>query len=155
MSTPPSPYTTSIHGSHTIHYRTYLSESDLSHINTLVSPSLSEPYSVYTYRYFLLKWPRSCVFAFSSPSSSSPPPSPGLEASDGYECVGCCICKVDVTEAGSCDADCDDVTGVTLEVEEGNKAMHVYRNMGFVEVGRWKGYYLNGSGARRFKLKVQ
>ncbi|GMI40007.1 hypothetical protein TrCOL_g2024 [Triparma columacea] len=47
------------------------------------------------------------------------------------------------------------VTGVTLEVEEGNKAMHVYRNMGFVEVGRWKGYYLNGNGARRFKLKVK
>ena len=33
-------------------------------------------------------------------------------------------------------------------------AMHVYRNMGFVEVGRWKGYYLNGNGARRFKMCV-
>jgi len=44
--------------------------------------------------------------------------------------------------------------GVTLEVEEGNNAMHVYRAMGFVEVGRWKGYYLNGSGARRFKLTI-
>ena len=43
---------------------------------------------------------------------------------------------------------------VILEVEEGNSAMHVYRSMGFVEVGRWSNYYLNGGGARRFRLEV-
>lgn len=39
-----------------ISYRTYQDENDLDVIVDLVAPYLSEPYSVYCYRYFLHGW---------------------------------------------------------------------------------------------------
>ena len=41
-------------------YRTYKDENDLKAIVELIAPYLSEPYSVYCYRYFLHAW---CVLA--------------------------------------------------------------------------------------------
>ena len=37
-------------------YRQYIGESDLPHIMSLVQSELSEPYVIYTYRYFLHQW---------------------------------------------------------------------------------------------------
>jgi peptide alpha-N-acetyltransferase len=37
-------------------YRQYVGESDLPHIMALVQSELSEPYVIYTYRYFLHQW---------------------------------------------------------------------------------------------------
>lgn len=37
-------------------YRQYLGESDLPHIMALVQSELSEPYVIYTFRYFLHQW---------------------------------------------------------------------------------------------------
>jgi hypothetical protein len=37
-------------------YRPYVGESDLPHIIALVQSELSEPYVIYTYRYFLHQW---------------------------------------------------------------------------------------------------
>ena len=39
-----------------IGYRQYMGESDLPHIMALVQHELSEPYVIYTYRYFLHQW---------------------------------------------------------------------------------------------------
>lgn len=39
-----------------ITYRNYKDEDDIDVITALVAPSLSEPYSVYCYRYFLHGW---------------------------------------------------------------------------------------------------
>jgi hypothetical protein len=39
-----------------IMYRNYMGESDLPHIMALVQHELSEPYVIYTYRYFLHQW---------------------------------------------------------------------------------------------------
>jgi hypothetical protein len=39
-----------------ITYRNYRDEDDIDIIVNLVAPSLSEPYSVYCYRYFLHGW---------------------------------------------------------------------------------------------------
>ena len=47
-------------------YRQYTGEPDLPHIISLVEHELSEPYVIYTYRYFLNQW-----YAF-------PPPPPLL-----------------------------------------------------------------------------
>jgi N-alpha-acetyltransferase 30 len=48
-----------------IEYVDYTDESMLPDISRLVSKDLSEPYSVFTYRYFLHNWPRLslCVYA--------------------------------------------------------------------------------------------
>ncbi len=40
----------------TITYRAYSGEHELPHIISLVQSELSEPYVVYTYRYFLHQW---------------------------------------------------------------------------------------------------
>lgn len=37
-------------------YRQYTGEDDLPHIMALVQTELSEPYVIYTYRYFLHQW---------------------------------------------------------------------------------------------------
>jgi hypothetical protein len=37
-------------------YRQYVGESDLPHIMALVQNELSEPYVIYTFRYFLHQW---------------------------------------------------------------------------------------------------
>lgn len=44
-----------------ISYRQYKYEKDLYDIMALISKDLSEPYSIYTYRYFLYNWPELCV----------------------------------------------------------------------------------------------
>ena len=44
----------------------------------LIDKSLSEPYSVFTYRYFLHQWPNLCYLAF-----------------DGDKPIGVVVCKMD------------------------------------------------------------
>lgn len=43
-----------------ISYVRYQSEIQMSDIMTLISGDLSEPYSIYTYRYFIHNWPKLC-----------------------------------------------------------------------------------------------
>jgi peptide alpha-N-acetyltransferase len=45
-------------------YLDYTDESMISEIQSLVAKDLSEPYSVFTYRYFLQAWPSLCICAF-------------------------------------------------------------------------------------------
>ena len=53
-----------------ITYRQYTGERDLPHIISLVEHELSEPYVIYTYRYFLNQWyasPPSHFYSTASP----------------------------------------------------------------------------------------
>ncbi|KAH9929471.1 acyl-CoA N-acyltransferase [Fomitopsis serialis] len=59
-------------------YRQYTGESDLPHIMSLVQHELSEPYVIYTYRYFLRQWPQLSFLAY--PDENSDP-------------VGVIVCK--------------------------------------------------------------
>jgi peptide alpha-N-acetyltransferase len=45
-------------------YRDYIDERQLPEIQALVATDLSEPYSVFTYRYFLHNWPNLCILAY-------------------------------------------------------------------------------------------
>jgi hypothetical protein len=47
-----------IQGEHGIKYITYSSEAQLPLISKLMEADLSEPYSVFTYRYFMNQWPK-------------------------------------------------------------------------------------------------
>lgn len=44
----------------TIEYKQYESELQLPSIIHLIENDLSEPYSIYTYRYFIHNWPNLC-----------------------------------------------------------------------------------------------
>jgi GNAT superfamily N-acetyltransferase len=62
-----------------ITYKVYESELELPSIMKLIQKDLSEPYSIYTYRYFIHNWPKLCYLAL-------------------YEnkCIGCIVCKLDI-----------------------------------------------------------
>ncbi|KAF5381893.1 hypothetical protein D9757_007594 [Collybiopsis confluens] len=51
-----------------ISYRAYTGEQDLPQVMDLVSSELSEPYVIYTFRYFLCQWPHLAFLAYSSRS---------------------------------------------------------------------------------------
>lgn len=46
---------------HGVQYSGYESEEQLTDIIQLMKADLSEPYSVYTYRYFIHQWPHLCM----------------------------------------------------------------------------------------------
>lgn len=46
-----------------IEFSTYQGEKQLAELVKLIDKDLSEPYSVFTYRYFLYNWPELCVLA--------------------------------------------------------------------------------------------
>jgi len=52
--------TESIKSNVNVRYDTYTDESQLSAIVKLMEKDLSEPYSIFTYRYFINNWPRLC-----------------------------------------------------------------------------------------------
>ncbi|WVQ83242.1 hypothetical protein IAT38_005381 [Cryptococcus sp. DSM 104549] len=54
-------------------YRAYRSETeDLDDLMRLVEQELSEPYNVYTFRYFLIDWPHLTFLVFPNPHSTTP-----------------------------------------------------------------------------------
>eukprot|EP00850_Spirogloea_muscicola_P004393 SM000019S04937 [mRNA] locus=s19:94101:95656:+ [translate_table: standard] len=130
----------------------------------LVDGELSEPYSIFTYRYFISQWPQLCYLAYSKEE----------------QCVGVVVCKMDEHRdrfrgyiamlvvikpfrgkgvatrlVVKCieimrDAGCDEVI---LEAEVTNKgALALYGNLGFIRAKRLHRYYLNGADAYRLKL---
>lgn len=156
--------TTSSH-SGGITYKRYKGDVDLGTVAQLVDCELSEPYTVYTYRYFLHQWPTLCYIAY-----------------DGEKAFGTVVCKMDVHRernmrgyvamlvvdkayrgkgAGSelvkmairemmMSGDCQEVV---LEAEVTNMgALRLYQALGFIRDKRLHGYYLNGVDAYRLKL---
>jgi peptide alpha-N-acetyltransferase len=55
-------------GDYDIEYVDYTDESLLLDIQRLVAADLSEPYSVFTYRYFLHTWPNLCICVYATSS---------------------------------------------------------------------------------------
>ncbi|XP_020283101.1 N-alpha-acetyltransferase 30-like [Pseudomyrmex gracilis] len=147
-----------------IQYVSYTSELQMPDIMKLIQKDLSEPYSIYTYRYFIHNWPKLCFLAM-----------------HGDECVGAIVCKLDihrkvikrgyiamlavdvkyrkrkigsnlVRRAIQAMAE-DDADEVVLETEITNRpALRLYENLGFVRDKRLFRYYLNGVDALRLKL---
>ncbi|KAE8232463.1 hypothetical protein CF326_g2504 [Tilletia indica] len=60
----------------------YRGECDLAAIIALIEKELSEPYLIYTYRYFLNEWPHLAWLAHSIPRKPRPPPLPLRSAND-------------------------------------------------------------------------
>lgn len=147
-----------------LEYIVYESELQMPDIMRLITKDLSEPYSIYTYRYFIHNWPKLCFLAM-----------------DGDKCVGAIVCKLDMHKKMvrrgyiamlAIDSDyrrkkigsrlvlkairamiADDCDEVVLETEITNTAaLKLYENLGFVRDKRLFRYYLNGVDALRLKL---
>ncbi|KAF0979421.1 hypothetical protein FDP41_001764 [Naegleria fowleri] len=150
-----------------ITYRFYEGEHDITKIKALMDVHLSEPYSVYTYRYFMNDCPRQTVLAF-----------------DGDRFVGACVGNsgdhrgksirgyiamlavekpyrkkgiaselvkrvIDEMRKANCDE-------VVLETELSNtSALSFYEKLGFMRDKRLHKYYLNQGSAFRLKLYLK
>ncbi|KAJ2130587.1 n-terminal acetyltransferase c complex catalytic subunit mak3, partial [Coemansia sp. RSA 788] len=73
-------------------FRTYQTESDLDPAMKLIDQDLSEPYSIYTYRFFVQQWPELCILAYDE---------------DTHECIGVIICKLHPHRRGCMDTHFD------------------------------------------------
>ena len=62
-------------------FRQFQSEEDLKTIVYMIEKELSEPYPIYTYRYFVHRWPNLAELAFLK--------------SDPTKCIGCIISKLE------------------------------------------------------------
>lgn len=147
-----------------LRYECFSSELQLPDIRGLITESLSEPYSIYTYRYFIHNWPKLCFLAF-----------------DGDKCIGTIVCKLATHKSGTyrgyiamlavdttyrrrrigsslvkeairamVAANADEVV---LETEVTNPtAIALYEKLGFARDKMLFRYYSNGVDAIRLKL---
>lgn len=73
----------------TITYEEYVDESMIGDIQALVSKDLSEPYSIFTYRFFLHNWPSLCICAYDSIKTE------GEDLSVKKVMIGTIVCKAE------------------------------------------------------------
>ncbi|KAF7759766.1 hypothetical protein Agabi119p4_11461 [Agaricus bisporus var. burnettii] len=142
-----------------IYYRQYSGEADLPRIMALVQSELSEPYVIYTFRYFLHQWPHLSFLAYAGDPANSDP-------------IGVIVCKqslhrnrsnrgyiamlsVDknwrkrgIDERGNPSTLEDGVEEIILETEFDNyAALSLYESLGFIREKRLYRFYLNGKDA--------
>ena len=142
----------------------------LPQIRELISNDLSEPYSIYVYRYFLYQWAELCFMA--------------LDTNDNDSLLGVVICKLEKHRGGPMrgyiamlatkeqsrgkgiattlvskaidlmiEKDADEIA---LETEETNTAaMKLYERLGFLRSKKLHRYYLNGNSAYRLLLYLK
>ncbi|KAM6493458.1 Acyl-CoA N-acyltransferase [Amanita muscaria] len=149
-------------------YRRYAGESDLPHIMALVQSELSEPYVIYTFRYFLHQWPHLSYLAHSSDPQISEPVGvivckQGMHrdrANRGYiamlsvrkEWRNRGIASTLVRTAIETMKE-DGADEVVLDTEYDNHAaLSLYESLGFIREKRLYRFYLNGKDAFRLVL---
>ena len=71
-----------------VEFMQYSGERHLQSMIDLISLDLSEPYSVFTYRYFINNWPKLCYLAI-VPAKEADDDGPAREE----RLVGCIVCK--------------------------------------------------------------
>ncbi|KAK2612125.1 N-alpha-acetyltransferase 30 [Conoideocrella luteorostrata] len=155
-----------------IQYQHDLEFRYLPSIRSLISKDLSEPYSIYVYRYFLCQWSHLCFMALNPADSSligvivcklevhsshSPPTRRGyiamLAVESSFRCHGIATALVKQAIDAMAKRDADEIV---LETEETNiPAMKLYERLGFLRSKKLHRYYLNGSSAYRLVLPLR
>lgn len=154
-----------------IQYDISLEPTYLPQMRALIAKDLSEPYSIYVYRYFLYQWPDLCFFAVDT-------------ATEHHDLVAVVICKLEKHRGGplrgyiamlatqeshrgkglaktlvSKAIDLmivKDADEIALETEETNvAAMKLYESLGFLRSKKLHRYYLNGNSAYRLLLYLK
>ncbi|GMS78928.1 hypothetical protein PENTCL1PPCAC_1103 [Pristionchus entomophagus] len=145
----------------------YQDESQIGDVMRLITKDLSEPYSIYTYRYFIHNWPQFCLLAQDTVTDQfvgvivckmERTPSVNkmrgyiamLAVDEAYRKMGVGTKLVHRTIELMVEERCDEVA---LETEVSNvNAQRLYLNLGFIKEKRLFRYYLNGVDAFRLKL---
>lgn len=149
-------------------YRPYNDENDLEAIKHLFSAELSEPYQIWTYRYFSQRYPSltiiaemdgdliGCCMGMMQPGETHPRESVKCQAYIGMISVtgkfkgrriGTHLFDLVLPEMVSLGA-----TVVCLETEIDNRAaIAFYEGLGFRKTRLFNNFYLNGKSAYRMK----
>lgn len=150
-----------------IKYKQFVDESEMPAIRELIARDLSEPYSIYTYRYFINNWPNLCWLAYADKKLVGVVVSKAdnhrgkrlrgyiaMLAVDsnfrkrriGTNLVCLTIKGMEIMKCNEC----------VLEALINNYgALRLYGSLGFVRAKRLPKYYLNGLDAYRLKLYLQ
>ncbi|KAL8744010.1 MAG: hypothetical protein Q9190_003695 [Brigantiaea leucoxantha] len=140
----------------------------LTAIRTLISNDLSEPYSIYVYRYFLYQWGDLCFMALDAQENllgvviSKLEPHRGgplrgyiamLAVKQEHRGRGIATKLVRLAIDIMIEREADEIA---LETEVTNTAaMKLYERLGFLKSKRLHRYYLNGNSAFRFVLFIK
>ncbi|KAH7157200.1 acyl-CoA N-acyltransferase [Dactylonectria macrodidyma] len=155
-----------------VQYEHALEAEYLPAIRTLIAKDLSEPYSIYVYRYFLCQWAHLCFMALNPADSSligviicklevhashSNPTRRGyiamlaVESSFRGHGIATALVKKALDAMTKRNAD-----EIVLETEETNTpAMRLYERLGFIRSKKLHRYYLNGNSAYRLVLPLK
>eukprot|EP00484_Ammonia_sp_Unknown_P019021 CAMPEP_0197028452 /NCGR_PEP_ID=MMETSP1384-20130603/8140_1 /TAXON_ID=29189 /ORGANISM="Ammonia sp." /LENGTH=249 /DNA_ID=CAMNT_0042457457 /DNA_START=20 /DNA_END=769 /DNA_ORIENTATION=- len=145
-------------------YVSYSGETQMKLIQDLCSANLSEPYSVFTYRYFVNNWPYLTYLAMDKKNKNE---CVGLivaqlkeKSLSGYiamlvvdksqrrKGLGTKLVSLSIKKMIKLGANY-----VMLETEVDNHgALKLYEKLGFIKDYQYRNYYLNGNGAFRLKL---
>ncbi|OAV95124.1 hypothetical protein PTTG_12113 [Puccinia triticina 1-1 BBBD Race 1] len=161
-----------------ISFRAYDGESDdLNEIINLMESELSEPYIIYTYRYFLTGWPQLCFLCFSQTHDK------GEEPGHPPQAIGAIVCKQDVhrgklnrgyiamlttkkearkkgiarelVQMAMQRMIADGAQEIVLETEYDNAAaLAFYQKLGFIREKRLCAFYLNHKDAFRLVYPI-
>ncbi|KFA60484.1 hypothetical protein S40285_07760 [Stachybotrys chlorohalonatus IBT 40285] len=157
---------------HYVRYEHALEARYLPAIRSLISKDLSEPYSIYVYRYFLCQWAHLCFMALHPEDSSligviicklevhsshSPPTRRGyiamLAVASPFRGHGVATALVKQSIEAMAKRNADEIV---LETEETNaSAMRLYERLGFLRSKKLHRYYLNGNSAYRLVLLLK
>ncbi|KAK4548727.1 N-alpha-acetyltransferase 30 [Oleoguttula mirabilis] len=137
-------------------------------IRQLISKDLSEPYSIYVYRYFLYQWGELCFMALDEQDSligvivcKLEPHRGGpmrgyiamLATRSEYRGQGIATKLVRMAIDRMIEMDADEIA---LETEVDNTpSLRIYENLGFLRTKRLHRYYLNGNTAFRLILYLK
>ncbi|PKS07091.1 hypothetical protein jhhlp_005689 [Lomentospora prolificans] len=155
-----------------VQYSHDLEEKYLPSIRSLISKDLSEPYSIYVYRYFLYQWAHLCFMALDPRDSSlvgvivcklevhashSPPTRRGyiamLAVASAFRGHGIATTLVKKAIDAMMVRNAQEIV---LETEETNiPAMRLYERLGFLRSKKLHRYYLNGNSAYRLVLLLK
>ncbi|KAL4778379.1 acyl-CoA N-acyltransferase [Aspergillus varians] len=171
-STAPDPTTASPSTLRYIRYDPAQEDAYVAAMRQLISKDLSEPYSIYVYRYFLYQWGDLCFLAMDTDASGTEQmvgvvvsklephrhgPLRGyiamLAVSEEYRGQGIATnlvrMAIDAMEKGGADE-------IALETEITNTAaIKLYERLGFLRSKRLHRYYLNGNSAYRLVLYLK
>ena len=150
-----------------LYFKTYSGETMMPHIQQLCAANLSEPYSVFTFRYFVNNWSDLTYLVYTKEKD---------------KCVGLIVCRLRMNRSTMRNTGyiamlvvdksmrrrglatklvqmCIDkmkrrgAHDVTLETEIDNyAALSLYESLGFIKSIKFRNYYLNGNDAYRLIL---
>ena len=149
-------------------YKTYPGEEMIEPIMDIISRYLSEPYPIYTYRYFLNLWPDCTICCYDKKNNNKfigvivgNCENKKNNKKQGY--IAMLAVEIEYRKKGigkklvlnllKILKDVYDVNEYSIETEVDNyAALYLYESLGFIRTKMFINYYLNGNNAYKLKL---